>query len=153
DDPEFIEIKIRSLITRARLLYSNHQYQEAERLLTKASRLAEGNGSSLLRAEVALRRGYLHSLQKNFAEADDCYRFAYRGALEGGDPFLQIQALGNLGFNLIQNSRYDEAIPKIEVALKLAEQVGDRKSIARSWGNLGTCYYQLGDFEKALELL
>ena len=147
------EIGIRSLIIRARIQYRNRQYQEADRLLTQAKELAVESGSSLLLAEVALRRGYLHSLQNNFTEAEECYRSAYRGALEGRDPFLQIEALGNLGFNLVQNSRYDEAIPKFELALQAAEQAGDRRSVARSWGNLGTCYYQLGDFEKALELL
>src|SRR5262245_31450333 len=152
-DSGLTEIEIRSLIIRARIQYRNRQYQEADRLLTQARRLAVESGSSLLLAEVALRRGYLHSLQTNFEAAEECYRFAYQGALEGKDPFLQIEALGNLGFNLVQKFRYDEAIPKFELALQAAEQAGDLRSVARSWGNLGTCYYQLGDFDKALELL
>jgi CHAT domain-containing protein/Tfp pilus assembly protein PilF len=153
DDPGFSEIKIRFLIMQARIQYGRKQYQAADRLLTEANQLAQETRSTVLLAQVALRRGYLHTVQKNFAAAEDCYQRAYQGALAAGDRFLQNEVIGNMGFNLLQSSRYDEAIPKFEVVLKAAEEAGDRKSVARSWGNLGTCYYQLGDFDKALEFL
>ena len=131
DDSAFIEIKIRSLIIQARVQYLIRQYQAADHLLTQANRLAQENGSTLLLAEVALRRGYLHSLQKNFAAAEECYRLATSGALAAGDPFLQIEAARKPWIQPVAKLQVRRSHPEVRTCLESGGR-GRRSKVRRA---------------------
>ena len=45
---------------------------------------------------------------------------------------------------------YEEAIPFYEKAVAAAQQAGAVESEARNIGNMGLCYYNIGDFDKAM---
>ncbi len=61
-------------------------------------------------------------------------------------------ALLDLGLLRIHQSRFAAAIPNFEEAARTAHQVDARLLDSISLGNLATCYYNLGDFDKAMEL-
>ena len=58
-------------------------------------------------------------------------------------------AAGNYGNALMNESRYDEAIPWFERAEKTALSIGAGDTAARNRGNLGFCYSRLGDYDTA----
>jgi tetratricopeptide (TPR) repeat protein len=79
-----------------------------------------------------------------------------------GHPLVkQIGAalFGNFAQLFMRLGKPDEAIPLLEHQLKLAEEVGDRKSYSNALNNLGLCQLQRGDdaaaeklFERRLEI-
>ena len=151
--PAFRELAVRQLMGQASARYLLAEFSEARRLLEQAASLASDTGSPILRAEVDLRTGTALSLSGDSVGAERHYRKALEGAAGQRDLHLQALALGGLGFNLLRSSRFDEALPWFEQALTLAEKAGARGSVATMLGNLGLCYYGLGDFEKAVPLL
>ena len=151
--PAFRELAVRQLMDQASARSRLGEFSQAERLLEQAAAMAPQAGFPILEAEVDLRTGTVLSLSGDSAGAERHYRKALELALTQRDLYLQASALGGLGFNLLKSSRFDEALPWFEAALPLAEKAGARASVAAMLGNLGRCYYGLGDFEKADPLL
>ncbi len=52
----------------------------------------------------------------------------------------------------MDQSRFDEAIAWFEQAESMAQSVGARGVVQQARGNLGWCYYRLGNFDRALSL-
>lgn len=136
---------------RARFLEGD--YPQARRLLEEARRAAVRAGDALLEAEVVLWLASAHARVGDAATADEACRQAFQLAAAHQDLYLQTAALGNRGFIRLNGSRYDEAIPFFEEALRLAEKTGARRFVATTYGNLGRCYEGLGDYVKAAVLL
>jgi CHAT domain-containing protein len=151
--PAFRELAVRRLMDQASAKTALAEFGEARGLLEQAASLAPDTGSPLLSGEIELRQGNLLGLMGDSSGAEQHYRKALEVAVAKGDLYLQANATGGLGFNLLRNSRFDEALFWLEQALVLAEKVGARVSVANTLGNLGRCYYELGDFDKANQLL
>ena len=58
----------------------------------------------------------------------------------------------NLGFLRMQQSQFAAAVPRFERAAQIAKELDAAILYSGSLGNLATCYYSLGDFDKALYL-
>ncbi len=56
-----------------------------------------------------------------------------------------------IGVNYINKADYTKALAYYTEALKIAEETGDKYSIASSTGNIGVVYKDQGDYHKALE--
>ena len=79
-----------------------------------------------------------------------------------GEPLVKnlgAALFGNFAQLYMRLGKPDEAIPLLEHQVKLAEEVGDRKSYSNAINNLGICLMQRGDdkdaetmFEKRLEI-
>lgn len=149
----FRELAVRQLMLRGFAKYLLADFGESTRLLEQAAVMAAGTGSPILQAEVDLRTGSALGLVGDFAGAERHYRRALEIAVAQRDLYLQANALGGLGFTLLRSARVEEAVPWLEQALTLSEKAGARVSVATMLGNLGRCYYALGDFEKAEPLL
>lgn len=141
-----------------RLLYQGYarsllaEYTPAGELLDRAYKLALECASPGLSAEVELRRGSNLARLRQPAPAEQAFLHARELAASARDEYLQTAALGNLGFNLLSTTRFDEAIPLFEQVLALSEKAGTKPFIAGTLGNLGRCYYGLGDYERAIRL-
>jgi len=77
---------------------------------------------------------------------------------EAKDDYLEAEAFGNLGVAKIHLSRHDEAISFFEQQLVALDQAGSsskNKNLdlerGRAFGNLGSCYEALGNYEDAVE--
>jgi CHAT domain-containing protein/Flp pilus assembly protein TadD len=147
--PAFRELAVRRLMLQGAARTLLAEFSEARRLLEKAAVMAPDTASPILQAEVDLRIGTALGLSGDSAGAERHYRKALEAAVRQRDLYLQASALGGVGFSLLRSERVDEAIPWFEQALTLAEKAGARGSVANTLGNLGLCYYELGDFEKA----
>lgn len=67
-------------------------------------------------------------------------------------PYQMAAALVDLGLLRIHQSRFAAAVPLFEEAARIAKQTDATLLYSVSLGDLATCYYRLGDFDKALEL-
>lgn len=151
--PAFRELAVRQLMDQASARTALSEFGAAGRLLDQAARLAPDSGDPILVGSLDLGMGNLRGLMEDPSGAERHYRKALELAVAQGDLYLRANATGGLGFNLLKNSRFDEALPWFEQALGLAEEAGARLSVANMLGNLGRCYYGLGDFDKAAQLL
>lgn len=125
--------------------------EPASENLERADQLARLASSSLLAAEVRLRKGSLLVRAGDFEQAGVNFRGALDFAERQGHTPLRLSATGNLGFLDLRAHRYEDAIEWFDRTLALARATGARVSEARAQGNLGSAYYRLGDYERALE--
>ena len=64
---------------------------------------------------------------------------------------LKSKTLGNIGIVHWQQGDYPKALEYDFKALKLKEELADKKGIAKTLGNIGIVYWQIGDYQKSLE--
>jgi CHAT domain-containing protein/tetratricopeptide (TPR) repeat protein len=119
-------------------------------LLDEARRIAEASGSAGARAEVDLVKGQVLA-PRSLDRAEDAFRSAQRFASAGHDVYQSAAAANNLGLVQQLRSRCDSAIPNFNQALQVWHELGADQLSAATANNLGLCYSELGDFDKALE--
>jgi CHAT domain-containing protein len=146
------EIAVRARIARGIANGNLQKFEEAERSLTEAERLAAAMQPRML-GEVALSQGVLAGFQRSdYAKGNTFFRKALRIAREQHQPFLEASALGDLGLVYMRQQQYGEANDWFSASEKMSEALGNRTLISKMTGNLGWCYYKLGDFDRALSL-
>lgn len=119
----------------------------ARQLLVEALALAGHAGDPVLICRIHWRLGVLAA---KFDDSEAHYRTALAAA--AGDPYLRAGALLNLGYNRLRANRFDEAIAFLSQALEPARSCGAKALTANISGNLGWCYYRMGDIERAMQL-
>jgi CHAT domain-containing protein/Tfp pilus assembly protein PilF len=127
------------------------RFKEADQHLSKAEQLAEAQESDAL-AEVTLSRGTLAFLQGDYSTARVSFRQALQRAQQKQQPFIEAKALGSLGLVSMSEERFDESIDWYSKSLEVSQSFGARAITAKTLGNMGWCYYRMGDSERALSL-
>jgi CHAT domain-containing protein len=143
------EQRARLLLLRTQALYLLGRWDDVQRLLPQAAAAAEEAHSALLSAEVELRRGALLVARSQFSAARSAFQNTLKEAERQHDDYLGSLAANYIGYALLQESRYDEAIPWFERARAYSAQLGAADSVARADGNIGASYAGLGDYENA----
>jgi CHAT domain-containing protein/Tfp pilus assembly protein PilF len=123
----------------------------ATRFLADAVPLAQASGDGDLLAEIKNRQGYLAVLYGHPEEASALFHQALDYAKAAKVPWLVVAATGNVGFQLVSASQFDEAMPWFAEARALAHKLGAVESGARNLGNLGWCNYRIGEVDRALQ--
>jgi CHAT domain-containing protein len=144
------EVRIVRRALNAKWALRRSQFQKAAELLNEAGQLAAANSRRDLSAEVNILRGELLGRQRRFAQAEAAYQEARRFAADLGDGHRQARALKDLGLVRMLQARSEEAIPLLLQALAISERLGADYTTAGAANNLGMCYAQLGDYDKAL---
>ncbi len=126
-------------------------FADAEQHLSSAEQLAEAYQPRTL-AEVILARGTLAFLQDNYAAARISFRQALQLAQQGQQPFIEIKALGSLGLVSMYQERFDESIDWFAKTLGMSRSIGAQAIAAKTLGNMGWCYFRMGDGDRALSL-
>jgi CHAT domain-containing protein len=127
------------------------RFPQSTLALSDAQSLAESSQPQLL-GEVMLRQGTLASLQWDLIGAQSEFRRTLQFAREHRDPFLEASALGSLGVAAARLEHHDESVEWNKQALQLNQSQGWLGLTAKAEGNIAWSYYELGDFENALEL-
>jgi len=117
--------------------------------LAEAETLAKTYHPELL-GEVALKYGTLQFQMGQAGAAEAAYKKALELAREEKDPFLETAALSGLGAATTSEGHYDEAVDWNRAAAELAQSIGATGSLARTLGNTGWNYAELGDYSNAL---
>jgi tetratricopeptide (TPR) repeat protein len=150
---EFGDLAVRRLVVQAAAGLELRQIERARILLEEAGRLAAASGSRSLALTVQYRTGLLLIYQGEYEAADGRLREALESAKRQGDHYMEAGAVGGLCFSLVRRARYDEALPWCERSAALARRLGARVHEAAATGNMGRCYWGLGDYERAEALL
>ncbi len=148
----FRELAIRRLLLKGHAGLLLGDYPKALQVLDEGAAMAQQSGLAGLAAEIAMRKGAVLARMGDANAADLSFRNASDLAAAERDLYLQASAIGNLGYNLLNGSRFDEAAPYFERSLAISDRIGARALSTTSLGNLGRCYYGLGDFDRAIQL-
>jgi CHAT domain-containing protein len=125
------------------------QEQQADLELQEARRLSDLSNSQLA-GDVLQANAVVYLYRDQLAESADLFGRSLKVAREQKDTFLEATDLQNLGYLAIRMEHYDEALALLNEAASFARLVQARQVIEAAVGNMGSAYFYLGDFEKAL---
>jgi CHAT domain-containing protein/Flp pilus assembly protein TadD len=125
-------------------------FDKAEKKLNSAEELATRSQPALL-CEVLNYRGALDFQEKKYSQAT----VAYQRALDLSRQFKrreqEASALVGLALVATMRERFDEGIDRNQNALRLSRSLDMQGLVSTVLGNLGWSYFELGDFENALD--
>jgi CHAT domain-containing protein len=128
-----------------------HQFAEAEENLARATQMCQlssevtcGDVSRAL-GVLAVQRGQIDSAKRFFV-------LSLQFARAHNDHFLEATDLLNLSLTSLREEHFDEAIDWADAAYQASTALGADGVAQGALGNRGWAYYNLGDFEKSLEL-
>src|SRR5438128_2461093 len=119
--------------------------EEADETYLKADALA-ARAVPELWPEIAMRRA---ALRGDGALAQQ----AISAAAAANQTWVLAAAYHTLGYIETQKQQWPQAIDHYKLSVKYAQAAGAKRNEASSRANLGWCYRELGDFDRALENL
>lgn len=132
-------------IVRAIALCQLKRQKDADRLLERVSqRLAPTQLKE--RAELGFALGFCAFENGDHALARQQFANAAQSA-HRIDDYLEARALGALGFTLMRDGRFDEAVEKFSAASSITDSRWLREALL---GDLGECYAELGDWKTSI---
>lgn len=142
-------VRARQKYLQARLTYSRHNYPDAMRMLHEAQSMASAASDNALLLDAQLFEGGCRTRAGKFADAGKVLSGVLATAERVKDRFRRDAAMLNLGFNLLQQSRFDAALPYFE---SVAQETGPETLILHSiaLNNVGICYSRLGESDRAV---
>ena len=143
------EIAVRQKLVLGMALDNLHRIPESKNVLDEARKLAEATHPELL-GEIAQARGNLDAHQEQFLQARGHFQEALRFAREMRQQFLETNVLGSLGYVAMWQEHYDEAIDWFKGSLVLSQALNARATSAKTLGNIGWSYHEIGDLDNAL---
>jgi CHAT domain-containing protein/Flp pilus assembly protein TadD len=143
------ELEARRELSQAVIAYYQSKYVPGLDLLDRARSLAEKFSAWGLAAQCFMQR-IRFDLRLNRPDAAETdARAATVAAERTSDRYVRANALGSLGYFLLNRYRYDEAIRWLELSID-ASRPGDYQAVmAIAYMDLGYCYYRLGDWNQA----
>jgi CHAT domain-containing protein len=155
DDPlptdlAYGDVAVRKLMVQGLADCFLQRFDDADHQLSAAEQLAHSNQPDLL-GEIAISRGTLAFLRRDYGGAESAFHESLRIARARHQSFLEAKSLGSLGLVTMREERYDESIDWDDQALELSRSLGARTATAKILGNIGWDYYKMGDHDAALE--
>ena len=127
------------------------QFLLAEKDFDQANEIV-GELAPPFRYQLLVAKADLEVDENKNSEAETNYKKAlFMAREEKLTPSFEMNALGNLGRLATGQGHFDEAVFLNESALRLARSLGMQSSVATILGNTAWSYFQLGDFENALD--
>ena len=137
----------------AKLFYLSNDYRRALTSARIASALLAPFGESEQLAEAFLFTGKSLVALGNYQEAETAYLDAESLYRRNDNKAGRVDASNQLARVYFIRAEYKSALKYLLDAAHLAEEIGDRKTLAFLWGNLGRVHTFMGNFEKAAESL
>jgi len=137
-------VRARKRILQANALCRLRTFDRAKALLADDDSFPP-NGDRVLDAELALTRGTC-ALSSDPATAKQ-YFAAASSLAQGSDEFIEAAALTNLGFVMLREGSYEQAIDKFRTGLKVTASPFLQEKML---GNLAECYAELGDWRQSI---
>ncbi len=128
------------------------QAKQAFAVIERAQRMAEllGDSEEQIRLKATLAATYTRTFA--YEDAARLYRECVQACDEGivNDPMFQFRRLSDLATVLTNQRQPKQAMPVFERAVALAEQFGDKPSMARMYAGLAKAHHSQGDVELAI---
>lgn len=141
-------LRARQTMLRGYALVALGRLDEAGPLLDESARLAGAAGDTGTVIESRTAQGARLLRLRKWPEAEQVLDAAVRLAAQAREPYLEAGALLNLGMGRMRRQRYDEAAALFERAAAAAGPHGGTLLNAAE-SNLASCYYRLGEFDRA----
>jgi tetratricopeptide (TPR) repeat protein len=125
--------------------FRERQRQIADELVA----MLESGGEPALLAEAYLHKGELHSILREFEEAEVALEASLRLRREIGDPLGERASLRGLGFLRWWQRRYDDALACNQAALAIDRHHQRVSAIVGDLHNLGAIYTAMRDFDRS----
>jgi len=126
------------------------EFERSEKYLRNGLRIAETAGLDREVAELYMRLGYMHLMNKNLNEAitslKKCLSFE---DVEGMSSLLMAQAYDNIGAVYLRQKEYDEASFALHKAAEYYQEIGGLLSRALSLIGLASLEMELGNLDVA----
>jgi CHAT domain-containing protein len=126
------------------------QFREAGRDFAEAEQIARALRPKFL-CQVLIAKGALQVDQKEYPNAEATYKSALAIARHEKLPTLEASTLCDLGRVATGQEHFDEAVDRNQAALQLARSLNLGGLTTTILGNMGWSYFELGDFDNALE--
>ena len=150
--PEFAKLAGRRKMLEGSALFGMDRYGEAEAAWNAAHNLAEMSQDAETLCDIEIRQGSRLLNQSEWDAAEKVLNSALSRARLAVLPFQEAGALLNLGASRLDRYRYDEGISYFQQAAKIVSPLSvNLYSTARA--NLAACYYNLGEFDRATDIL
>jgi len=137
----------------AQLFSRSGDYHQALASSRLAASLLAPHGESSELGQAFLLSGKMLVAMGNYRESETAFRDAESLFRRCDDMAGRLDASNLLARIYFIRAEYKNAIRYLLEAIKLADQLGDRRKLAYLWGNLGRVYTMLGNFKKAAESL
>jgi CHAT domain-containing protein/Tfp pilus assembly protein PilF len=147
---QFPEVRVRRRALKARRDMRVSKFEQAAREIEDAEKIASEENRSDLLPEVQLLRGQILARQLRLQQAEHAFEQAQQSAEQAHDEYWKAAAATNRGLLRVLRSRSDQAIPLFEQARQISLRLGADRMVVGADNNLGICYSQLGDFDRAL---
>jgi CHAT domain-containing protein len=126
------------------------RFNIADEHFESGARLCASIGNRGWLGELRLRQSLAAYSQGDNSASDQFARESISLAREAHQPFLEAKAMTMMGSVLIQAKYFGQAIDWVTRSLDLARRLGIKTMIEKNLGNLGWCYYNMGDQDRAL---
>jgi tetratricopeptide (TPR) repeat protein len=133
--------------------YQIGDYQAGIRELQNGLERINGNNFPNEEAELYRLLGDNFIASGRYDESKEMYRHGLVLAEKLGNLPLVYQFTNGLGVEACLKADYQGAIPIIEHALEIARQLDDKGKVAQSLRDLGSLYYEIGDYPRAKTLV
>lgn len=149
--PEYADLLPRYRMLKGYVAFREGRDSDAQSLLATAAAAAHDSSDYELEADCQLLLAAYGS-PENAGQTERTVDGILALSKAHDLRYQMAAALVDLGLLRIHQSRFATAVPLFEQASQTAKQAGATLLYSVSLGNLATCYYNLGDFDKALEL-
>ncbi|MCX6627869.1 MAG: tetratricopeptide repeat protein, partial [Candidatus Solibacter sp.] len=149
--PEFEALAARKMMMEAWAMSTTGRADEGEALLGAAHRAAEAARAEDVLLDIEPLQGSRLILRRRYDEAEVVLRAALARVPAVHSAYSEAGVQVNLGAIRFERRRYDEAIPYFERAAALAGP-RSRMLYSRARSNLATCYSQLGEYDRAIQI-
>lgn len=144
------DVAVRKNMVEGMAYRVSQDFGKAEERLNFAEELAERSQPTML-CEVLNYRGALDFQEKKYFQANTVYQRALHLSQQFNRRDQEAAALVGLALVAAGKEHFDEAIDRNEDALTLSRSLDRQGLVSTALGNLGWSYFELGDFENALE--
>jgi len=149
--PAYSDLLPRYRMLQGYVAFRENRNSDAQSLLSMAAAAAHDSSDYELEADCQLLIAS-HGSPENAEQTERTVDGILALGRAHGLHYQMAAALVDLGLLRIHQSRFAAAVPLFEQAAQIAKQADATLLYSVSLGNLATCYYSLGDFDKALEL-
>ncbi len=135
------------------LLFSNGDWKAAERLFEQAlSGLPQVKDDSCWEAELRVHQAQSFRHLLNFSAASESLQKAQGPAHLCSDKNWLAVIPFTLGNCYNDQFHFEEAVQSFQESYRVANKYGVSQIMGSAFGNMGLCYYNLGDTDKALAM-
>jgi tetratricopeptide (TPR) repeat protein len=145
------ETRIRELTEEAIALTRLQQFPMASQRLIEADMICSVADHTTC-GDVLRARGILAVDEEKFNDGRQLFLKSRAFAVAHHDRWLETVALLNLSWTSLQSERFDEAVDWSQSTYRAAIERGEEDLAQRASGDLGWAYFNLGDYERALDL-